>query len=286
MRAVLLCLLLSLSLWPNAGFGASILERRAPSPPIEASQPAGGNAELYMSAESVLSLFNRKEQNLTLIDIRGPSEFERLGIPGSIRIPLYAIKAGQFLKSRFLVLVHDGYPDLTLEQACKALRDSGFRKVWIMSGGLASWRQRKGPLRGDAPARIDSNRVPPQAFFQKRDSADWTVIDVSSDHPRTLRSIPGAVHVPLSRETGSFIPRLKAALNSKGGSQREFILVCSQRGEDYQGLEILIEQAGIRNVFYLKGGLEGYESFLAHLPLLARPEKKTQQGELRCVTCP
>jgi rhodanese-related sulfurtransferase len=290
MRTLFFCLLLSLTQWAGASFAGSppasgipisteaIEKRPLPSPSTQST-------DLYVSPETVLSLL-KKKQDLTLIDVRDTNSFGRFRIPGSIHVPLYAVKAKGFLQNRFLVLVHEGYPDAQVEQACQALRDSGFKKVWILRGGLVSWSMHRGPAEGDPPARAELGKVPSPAFFLKKDSEEWLVVDISRDHKRTLRSLPRAVHVPFPAEPRSFPSRLKAALDSKPGSSPRFLLLCAAKEEDYAAVNPLVQEAGIKDAFYLKGGLAGYESFLQQLSFLAHPERITQQGGLRCFDCP
>jgi rhodanese-related sulfurtransferase len=52
-------------------------------------------------------------------------------------------------KNRSLVLVHEKYTDVTVQRGCKALKLSGFKKVWILRGRLASWALNKSPIQGD-----------------------------------------------------------------------------------------------------------------------------------------
>ncbi len=191
MRTLLLCLLLSLSQCPGVGLAGSPPASGIPIPSQTSEKSSipsisTESTEFYISSESVLSMV-KKKQDLMLVDVRDRNLFESLRIPGSIHVPLYAVKTKPFLKNRFLVLVHEGYPDVTVEQACKALRLSGFKRVWILRGGLVSWALNKGPIQGDPSARTELDKVPPQAFFPKRDSKEWLVVDLSHNHKTTFK---------------------------------------------------------------------------------------------------
>jgi len=123
MRTLFFCLLLSLTQWAGASFAGSppasgipisteaIEKRPLPSPSTQST-------DLYVSPETVLSLL-KKKQDLTLIDVRDTNSFGRFRIPGSIHVPLYAVKAKGFLQNRFLVLVHEGYPDEIGRASCR-----------------------------------------------------------------------------------------------------------------------------------------------------------------------
>ena len=85
------------------------------------------NPAFAISAESVLQKL-RENQDIILIDVRKRVEFEKFRIPGSINIPLFAIKTKAFLKSKSLVIVNEGYNYSELEQECEHLREAGFSR--------------------------------------------------------------------------------------------------------------------------------------------------------------
>jgi rhodanese-related sulfurtransferase len=238
---------------------------------------------LYMPTESVLSML-KKRQEILLVDIRDRGAFDRFRIPGSIHIPLYALKTKPFLKDKPLVLVSEGHPNLALEQACKDARAAGFSKTSILNGGLRSWLQKKGPIEGDAFAAREVNCVPPRVFLAQKDAPVWMVVTVSdspASSPQPL--IPGAVPLPLQGDPRRFVSAIKTLLSSKPGSPQVSILVCDERGESYENIERALQQQETHKVFYLKGGLEAYRAFLQQQALLAQPGR---EEVTRCVNCP
>jgi rhodanese-related sulfurtransferase len=242
-----------------------------------------GDLDLYVSVESVLSM-GKKKQDVLLVDVRERQDFAKVHVPGSIHIPLYALKTKAFLKDKPLVLVSEGYPNFALEQTCKDLRVAGFTKTSILNGGLRSWIQKKGPIEGDAFARNEVSRVPPKHLFANKDSPEWLVITVSRPAAGLAQAlIPGAVHLPFEGNAPKFASALKAMINSKARSPLLSVLVCDERGEKYESIDRAIQQEEIRNVFYLEGGLEAYQAFLQQQALLNQPGKEEVK---RCVNCP
>jgi rhodanese-related sulfurtransferase len=238
---------------------------------------------LYISVESVQSQTKRKQETL-LIDVRDKAAFDRFRIQGSIHIPLYALKAKTFHKEKALVLVSEGYPDLELERTCNALRGAGFTKTSILSGGLRCWLMKKGPVEGDPFAAQEVSRVPPKHFFAQKDFPEWLVVTVfGATAGPSPQMIPEAVALTWERNPREFVSALKTLINSKPGSPQRSVLVCDERGEKYEGIERAVQQEAIRNVFYLKGGLEAYRGFLQQQALLAQPGKEEVK---RCVNCP
>ena len=77
--------------------------------PAPAYPEKGCFPDLLISADSVL-LDRALKKELLLVDIRPAAAFGKLRIPGSLNIPLYAIKTKTFLKKHDLVLI-DAIPE-------------------------------------------------------------------------------------------------------------------------------------------------------------------------------
>jgi rhodanese-related sulfurtransferase len=241
------------------------------------------SGSLYVSAESVLPI-KKSKQDILFVDVRDREAFDRFRIPGSIHIPLYALKTKTFLKDKPLVLVSEGYPNFALEQTCEGVRDAGFKRASILIGGLRSWMMKKGAIEGDLFAAQEVSRIPPKHFFAQKDSPGWLVIALSGSEAESSQPlIPGALHLPFEGNPSKFASSLKTLVNSKPGSPQLSILVCDERGEKYQSIERALQQEELNKVFYLKGGLEAYRAFLHQQALLGQPKKEEVR---RCVNCP
>ncbi len=250
-----------------------------------------------VSVESVLQKLKEK-QNLVLVDVRNSKEFEKFRIPGSVNIPLFALKTKTFLKSRPLVLINEGHSYEQLKEQCAILSETGF-SVSILDGGLYQWRRKGGPLEGDVFAQRDLNEISPQTFFAGKAYENWMVIDVSRS-PFTLPLSPGlrgegggegaifkVIRIPFANGSKEFISKLKSA--TKNHSEKEFasVIICDEKGEIYEEIEKHLQIAGMQNVLYLKGGLEGYRTFEKQ-QISMRGEKKVRVGKSNrdCTTCP
>jgi len=264
------------------------------------------DSSLTVSVESVLYKLKQK-QNITLVDIRKPEEFEKVRIPGSINIPLHAVKTKNYLKLQPVVLVNNGYQYTLLEKECKNLNKKGF-KAKILKGGLNSWRKRKGPFAGDVFAQKELNRVSPRAFYQEKNYANQVVIDVSKTQTKESKKlIPCAIHIPfldnpaeldillsgVSTEGKKHL-NLRAlsvsAVNKKTASKQKnnpfiSILIFNENGNGYEKVEKTIEKSGLNNVFYLKGGLKGYKKYKEHLALSRQPRSSRLKTINRCKNC-
>jgi rhodanese-related sulfurtransferase len=240
------------------------------------------SAHLYVSMESVRSMLKRK-QDILFIDVRGREAFEKFRLPGSIRIPLYALRTKSFLKDKALVLVHEGYPDLVLEQTSRELRAAGFANLSILNGGLRYWQQKNGPIEGDLFAAGEVSRIAPIVFFAHKDSGQWLVITVSSSAVESAEPpLPGARQLAWEGSPAKFASRLKALIANRANPALLSVLVCDESGVRYEEIDRAVQQEQIGKVFYLSGGMKGYAAFIEQQALLRQPDTEAVK---RCATC-
>jgi hypothetical protein len=164
------------------------------------------------------------------------------------------------------------------------LRESGF-EAYILAGGLNSWRQAGGRLEGDPFAQKDLNKVKPQSFFQEKDFTNWIVVDISEEGI-AKELIPRAVPAPFTTDETLLAPKLKAVVAQSEKSPLLAVLIVDEVGEKYDMVEKHVKKAGIENVFYLKGGVKDYRSYLEDQVLMSRKQEKRSVGVKACPSCP
>ena len=246
--------------------------------------PRKMDPSLWISYKLVTERIKDK-QEIVFIDIRTKEEFEKSRIPGSLNIPLYAIKTKNYLKPKSVVLVNEGYNFGQLEKECRQLRDFGFIKTSILAGGLYSWMKNGSILEGDAFVQKDLNKIDPGDFFPDKDYEEWVIIDVTASEESDYQNlIPQAIHIPYINDEEQFIPDFKTAItrHSNNNAFRN-ILITNASGEQYEEIERLIQKSGIvDNIFYLKGGLKGYMAFLRKQVLIHQQEKRVKKTTKKC----
>ncbi len=250
-----------------------------PSGKLKKHDPA-----FFVSPEFVLLALKQK-QDLVLVDVRDESYFESFRIPGSINIPLFALRTKTFLKRKQLILINKGFMYGPLEQECRNLKDSGFTRVSILKGGLQYWKQKGAPLEGDVFAQKKLNEVSPREFFSERNYDSLAVVDVSEAMgPEARQLMPGAKSLPYRGQAKKFVGELKKMLYRHEGDTLMSVLIYNRNGTYPERMVSLILKAGIKSVFYLRGGLEGYRTFLKQQALI-RQTKNNRKTVKRCVTC-
>ncbi len=200
---------------------------------------------------------------VALVDVRHPDAFNRYNIPASLNIPLYAVKTKTFLKDKHVILMNEGASVAVLEQTCSDLRRAGFSKVSVMEGGLHAWAGQGGPVTGDILAIDLLKWMTPQDLFAERQYDDWIVFDFSAKQDAAMRQ-----WLPKKLEPVKFsakaVATIKAATVGKKGQDRALpnILIINEKGAGYEKIESLMLKAGLKQVYYLQGGLAGYRDFL------------------------
>jgi len=256
---------------------AEVVSDAAIPPELVAKRLKEPDDSLVISVESVLSKIEQK-QKIIFVDVRNPTEFETVRIPGSINIPLYFIKSKAFLKLKPLVLVNTGYPYSQLERECKSLRNKGFNAA-ILTGGILSWYRKGGQLKGDLLALNSYNKISPRIFFQEKDYANQMVLDVSKEHTQISKQlIPYATHIPYFNNLN--LGDLRVAAVNKADNKN--FLIFNENGDHYEKIEKIMQKKGLENTFYLTGGLNAYERYLQNLVLSRKPRESRIQRIDKC----
>lgn len=237
-----------------------------------------------ISVESVLQR-QRQNQKLFLVDIRNRESYDKIRIPGAINLSLDAVKAKTFLKTHPVILVHEGYGYSRMERECKVLRTSGFL-IRILNGGLNDWQAHGGPMEGDPFARNTLNKMPPRVFYLEKDFRDWMIIDAASVPYEASQSlIPLAAQMPVLNDPAGALQKLKTVAGIQKNDPFLSVLIFNETGADYDRIEKTIKKTGLKNVFYLSGGFEGYQRFIHHLWLSWKPKQDRTKTINKCKPC-
>ncbi len=264
-----------LLVWILAGFPALTIPDELLAGKLRKRNPA-----FAISVESVL-----QKQGIIIVDVRDKESFEKFNIPGSINIPLFAIRTKAFLKTKSLILINEGYNYSQLERECERLRKSGF-KVWLLNGGLYFWIQKGAPVKGDVFAQKELNKIPPRIFFAEKNYENWIVIDVSSTNdPKASSLFPQSISIPYIDEK-KFILAFENTLKKHKDNSFISILICDEKGKQYPKVESIVKEIDAKNVFFLKGGIEAYRNFIEQQALIRQAKDHSERMPKKCARCP
>jgi rhodanese-related sulfurtransferase len=221
------------------------------------------DAALAISVEAVLYKLKRS-QPITLVDVRRRQAFERLHIPGSVNIPLYAVKAKAFLKFAPVVLVNEGLRYSELQNECRRLAERGF-KVSILDGGLPAWERKEGKLVGDFLALDAMTTVSPKDFFRAKDYTSTQVLDISSKRSHVASQLlPYAKHFPVLDGSKASMAGLRKLITMNNPFHS--IIIFNETGEGNKKAKTIMRRRGVQT-YNLAGGIAGYQNYLEGLVL-------------------
>ncbi len=245
--------------------------------------PKQRDSSFAISPDEVLYKLKQK-QKITLVDVRNPEDFARLHMPGSLNIPLYAIKTKFFLKSFIIVLINEELNFSRLETECRKLKDMGF-KAFILDGGLDVLKQKRSPLVGDLLALEEMKVVSPQVFFREKDCENTLVIDISPVQTEISRQLmPNSKHIPVPSNPGQWVRRLNRIITDHKNQPFLSVVVFNETGDGYEGVNKILAGIGV-NAFCLQGGVTGYKRYLEDLMLSWLPRDSRIKTNSICRTC-
>jgi rhodanese-related sulfurtransferase len=246
-------------------------------------KPKQRESAFAISPDRLLSKLKQK-QPLTLVDVRNTDDFQRLHIPGSLNIPLYAVKTKVFLKSFPMVLINEGFQHSLLESECRQLKDMGF-DVLILDGGVTAWAQKGNALVGDLFALEDMQMISPQVFYREKDRQNVLVIDISPVQLEISKQLmPYSIHLPIPGEQGQWAPVLGRLTDSHRTPPFLSILVLNQTGDGYDRAKKIFAGLSV-NAFYLQSGMVGYQRYLEDIMLSWVPRDDRIKTEKPCEIC-
>lgn len=238
---------------------------------VQAAVPARKDRDwsLYLEAGLVDAAI-RGASDALWVDVRSEEAFQKARIPGSIQIPLFAIKTKEFLRSRRVVLVDDGHGSPATEEECRRLRTMGFGDLWLWYGGLNAWRQLGGGLEGVSPGTLD--RVVPADVNDILLATDWLAVAIGAPSDSLG---PDAIALEWDPADPA---RLGEALRQAMAAhpQALCLLIATAAGDDYAQLADAVGSVDA-HVFYLEGGLAAWTAYQQMMSAIQQGGHQTTQ---------
>lgn len=94
-------------------------------------------------------------EDVVVIDVRTPREYDKGHVPGAVNVPLSELAARMNALGGDLAPVRDQpvyvhcASELRAAKGARALRDTGFTDVSVVTGGFNAWRRKGFPIQAD-----------------------------------------------------------------------------------------------------------------------------------------
>jgi rhodanese-related sulfurtransferase len=236
-----------------------------------------------------------RQGGVVLVDVRRPDPQGRARIPGSLQIPLYALRTKGFLRSKTVVLIGEGHDDGPLLEECARLSGAGFAKVRVLEGGINHWWERGGPIEGDPEALAGLSRVTPAELDSALRTGEWRVAGFRVEaEALALAPVGPAVLLPDPAAREEFVSAVRALQKRLPAGQGRLarLLLFDRKGDDCTQAEGVLRHArdagrDLGTVFCLEGGLDAHERYQAlqsNRATAGQLPSTIRQG--RCGSCP
>ena len=224
---------------------------------------------LAVTAKSVIQKMSLGKR-IAIIDVRSQEDFERLRIPGSINLPLHAIKTKSYLKQTPIVLLDEGFSYNRLSGVCKILNQEDFNAK-VLYGGLLAWDDFGGRLDGDMHLLRGHRRVTFEEFFSEKDYGNQLVVYVGKEASDDS-DLPAGIHLSMGSDPKKWAAQLKPHLKNAVTYPYVSVVLISKDDLDRDRVLTLAASANVRHWFLLEGGITGYLNKLINIALAAKPK--------------
>jgi len=236
----------------------------------------------FISYSKVQYMF-LNDQDIVLVDIRSNEKYNNYRIPGTINIPLYALKAKKYLRNQELILINEGFQIEAISKIIEQLKTTGFRLVKILRFGLKGWYQSGGKIEGSSFEIKKINRISPQIFFQDKNFKDVHVIEIIDRKKTQSNLIPNAIHISINKDFSTCLSKINDVV-SKYHKDCLYIVIITNNKRLIDYLEKNIQPIFSQSIFYLDGGMPAYKKFLHNQTLIRNQQLKKNNGK-HCKHC-
>ena len=125
-----------------------------------------GNSD-KVSVTDLADWIIKGKSDYELVDLRSEEKYNEYTIPNSRCVPLPQISSSELLRNQKIVLFSDD--DITASQAWFILKTKGYKGVYILDGGLDTWKDKvlfpKAPVNGSKDDLVQFEKMKEVAKF-------------------------------------------------------------------------------------------------------------------------
>ncbi len=197
-----------------------------------------------ITAEELYDKINRKT-DLIIIDTLSKELFEKRHLPGAQNACVFQV----VFPSEVEAIVPDREREVVLYGSSSASHDSvtaaeklvrlGYSKVFVLTGGLAVWREAGYPLTGNDPDSVDEDerfRLDERSYTVDTEKSiiEWTGRNSNTTHYGTLRLLRGDITVQQGKLNGTFEIDILSLKNlSLEGNEWQPVLIAHLKSDDF-----------------------------------------------------
>lgn len=207
---------------------------------------------------------NKIEDDSVLVDVRSSSQVTEFELNNTVNVPVHELKTKKFLRKRNLVLLDEAFRYYELLEECRLLKTLGFSKISVLAEGADS-------LAGSASS-VD--HIDPADFHALKQKWRWLIFDLTgnryvseSTNLISLGSKPGKQLLSSRVEQGI------ENFYSRSGFYPH-VLILDQDGGNYSLVLDAVAEKYRPHVFYLNGGMDGYQNFVVRQNTILEQKKR------------
>ncbi len=197
-----------------------------------------------------------------LVDIRRQNEFRIFHVPGSLNLPGKKILNQRQWQSKRIILIDHGHSYSLIDRLCQEMRDTGFKQVYVLDGGIRGWEASGQHLAGVSPADRGIAEMKAQEFFAESSYAHWLLLMPDGKLPEGLNTTGGHI-VTVQPDGKNSLTRLKQDYGRYRDSlgADPIILVVADDFRQREKLQAMAQQVSSL-AFSLQGGIANYHAHL------------------------
>jgi rhodanese-related sulfurtransferase len=117
-----------------------------------------------------------------LIDLRSSTDYQVFHVRNAINFSLSNLLTKPYLRNKTLILMGSGKADAEVYLSCARLRQSGYKNVFVMQGGLISWLLAGNELQGKSVSMLDLTQLSTAEFWKEaQESGNLILLEKSRE---------------------------------------------------------------------------------------------------------
>ena len=212
--------------------------------------------KILISVEKFSELVGSR-QDVVVVDTRNAEEFKEYRIKDSINMPVQSIRGSKWLEKKKIVLVDNGFDRHPLVEAASLLSKTGF-DVLVLDGGINAWWRSGHEIYG-YPKLMSVSGISPAQLFLCAHRKGVVIVNLAggATGSEILDKMP-SFEVSLAGKE-QFIGEWKKAYEKTPPSR---IVICDNDEKKYLLVDSYLREIGVKNVFYLDGGINAFKLYV------------------------